>query len=76
MENDEYNRLYTRIGKSVIKSESGIEAPGKEKAIRRTGKVRALAMLITARLLKNASKKDKDLTRPVASLTKTGILFD
>ncbi|HUO43068.1 MAG TPA: hypothetical protein VMU35_08840 [Methylomirabilota bacterium] len=68
--------MYTRIGKSVIKIESGMDAPGKEKAIRRTGKVRALAILITARLLKNASKKERDLTRPVASLTKTGTFLD
>ena len=60
----------------MIRIESGIDAPGKEKAIKRTGKVRALAMLIIARLLKNASRKDRDLTRPVASLTKTGTFFN
>ena len=60
----------------MIRIESGIDAPGKEKAMRSTGNVRALAILITARLLKNASKKERDLTRPVASLTKTGTLFD
>jgi hypothetical protein len=43
--------------------------------IKRTGNVRALAMFMTARLLKNASKNDKDLTSPVASLTKTGVFL-
>jgi hypothetical protein len=43
--------------------------------MRRTGNVRALATLIMARLLKNASKNESDLTNPVASLTKTGAFF-
>ncbi len=55
----------------VSRNARGMFAPGNEKAMRRTGKVRALAMLITARLLKTASKKETDRTSPVASLTNT-----
>jgi hypothetical protein len=59
------------MGGIVIRIASGMFACGKVTAMRRTGNVSALAMLIIAKLLEMVSKKERFRNSPVASLTKT-----